>query len=113
MRRRSSSRCSRKLIPVISWEPRFWAVSRTGLGISARGLSWRRWLVRWQRIWRHHQFGLWCGDLVRAPAAYDSGGRCERRLPGLLRRENFRRLCLFLGALLQFNIHDLGFELVL
>src|SRR5664279_452376 len=36
MRRRSSSRCSRKLMPVISSEPRFWAFSSTGLGIVAR-----------------------------------------------------------------------------
>ena len=38
MRRRSSSRCSRKLMPVISSEPRSWAFSITGLGIVARGV---------------------------------------------------------------------------
>src|SRR5271165_433355 len=111
MRRRSSSRCSRKLMPVISSEARFWAVSTTGLGIAARGKR------GWQRFRLRAFAGGWagyrCGDVFGVAAAYDVWSGRDRRLPRFLRREDLRGLGLLLRALLQLDVHHLGFELVL
>src|SRR5215469_8466318 len=113
MRRRSSSRCSRKLMPVISSDARCWAFSTTGLGILARD-------VRSQRL-----FGDGSGVLFNL--GRDIGDRWLRgRWQGLARdRVDGRNadrvevlggqdlgwgLGLPTGPLLQLDIHHLHFE---
>src|ERR1019366_2884580 len=125
MRRRSSSRCSRKLMPVISSEPRFWAFSSTGLGIVARHFrsGWRR--VCGQR------WGFGSRGFNQTRPGYERQGCAGNRLHGRnadgveeLFRGNDLACVLnrlygddladrFFGALFQFDVHHLGFELVL
>src|ERR1019366_7583742 len=125
MRRRSSSRCSRKLMPVISSEPRFWTFSNTGLGIGARDFSgsWRR--VGGQRC------GFGDHGVNETRPGYERQGSAGNRfhgrnadgveelfggndLAGVLNRLYGDDLAgRLLGALFQFDVHHLGFELVL
>src|ERR1700690_1693250 len=112
MRRRSSSRCSRKLMPVISSEARFWAVSRTGLGIGAR-----RFGGRWLNYRCSMAPGVNFGDIRRGTPAHHSLGLHDRSLPSLLWWEDLRLILrpwrrLF-GLFFQFNVQHLRFQLVL
>src|SRR5450755_2620435 len=125
MRRRSSSRCSRKLMPVISSEPRFWAFSSTGLGIVARDCRGSGRRVGGQR------WGFGSRGFNQTRSGYERQGSAGNRLHGRYAdgvEELFRGNDLagvlnrvygddlagrLLGALLQFDVHHLGFELVL
>src|ERR1017187_3549956 len=125
MRRRSSSRCSRKLMPVISSEPRFWAFSNTGLGIGARNFRSGRGVGSGQRC------GFGDYGINRRGRGSGRQGSAGNRLHGrnadgveeLFRGNDLAGVLnriygddvadrLF-GALFQFDVHHLGFELVL
>src|ERR1700755_3560966 len=91
MRRRSSSRCSRKLIPVISDEARSWAFSKTGLGIGndprvAVGGSFDRWMGSF----RGRRFGL--GNPLESIAGDAGAWGHNQSLVGLFRGKNLLRL---------------------
>src|SRR5215472_15870389 len=117
MRRRSSSRCSRKLMPVISSDARCWAFSTTGLGILARD-------VRSQRLFGDGSgvlFNLGCdiGDRWlrsrwQGLAGNRVDGRNADRVEELLGGQDLGRgLGLPPRPLLQLDIHHLHFELAL
>src|ERR1017187_644347 len=124
MRRRSSSRGSRKLMPVISSEPRFWAFSSTGLGIGARHFRDGRRRVGGQR------WGFGSRGFNQTRPGYERQGSAGNRFHGrnadgveeLFGRNNLAGVLnriygddvanRLLGALFQFDVHHLGFELV-
>src|ERR1019366_9955689 len=125
MRGRISSRCSRKLMPVISSEPRFWAFSSTGLGIGARHFRDGRRRVGGQR------WGFGSRGFNQTRPGYERQGSTGNRLHGrnadgvekLFRGNDLAGVLnrlygddlagRLLGALFQFDVHHLGFELVL
>src|SRR6516165_9959578 len=117
MRRRSSSRCARKLMPVISSDARCWAFSTTGLGILARH-------VRSQRLCGDGSGVLfnvgcdigdrWLRGRWKGLARDRLDGRNTDRVEKLLGGQDLRwGLGLPAGLLLQLDIHHLHFELAL
>src|SRR5215469_11627620 len=117
MRRRSSSRCSRKLMPVISSDARCWAFSTTGLGILARD-------VRSQRLFGEGSAVLfnvgcdigyrWLRGCWKGLASDRVDGRNADRVEEPLGGQDLGwGLGLPTGPLLQLDIHHLHFELAL
>src|SRR5271165_526535 len=117
MRRRSSSRCSRKLMPVISSDPRCWAFSMTGLGIvsgsvGCLGVGTDR--LDTGGLGRNGSGRIWLGGGRKGRAGNRLDGRRDGWLEQLLRGKDLgARLGLALGAFFEFDVQHLGFKLVL